>query len=183
MLLRLLDANLNRLAEALRVAEDCCRLGWDLAALAAELKSIRHAVFAAVEAADLPRAASVQARDIAGDVGRRAASPDAGDLEVEDLAARNLQRAKESLRVIEETVRALAPGGERALETLAATLVRESPEVYFEIQADNPYSHEAVERLEQALGRLKDLIAGRDAEGFAAWMRAAAERLPTPSAS
>ncbi len=66
----------------------------------------------------------------------------------------------------------------RALETLAAVLVRESPEVYFEIQADNPYSGEALLRLERSLRRLRELIEGRDAEGFAAWMRAAAERLP-----
>lgn len=67
---------------------------------------------------------------------------------------------------------------DRALEELAATLVRESPEVYFEIQADNPYSSAAVERLERALRRLRDLVEARDRAGFAGWMRAAAERLP-----
>lgn len=67
---------------------------------------------------------------------------------------------------------------ERALEQLAANLVRESPEVYFEIQADNPYSREAVSRLEQALARLAGLIESRDREGFRGWMREAASRLP-----
>ncbi|MFQ5524772.1 MAG: prephenate dehydrogenase/arogenate dehydrogenase family protein [Thermoanaerobaculia bacterium] len=67
---------------------------------------------------------------------------------------------------------------DRGLEKLAATLVRESPEVYFEIQVDNPYSEEAVARLERALGHLRDLIQRRDRNGFAKWMAAAAERLP-----
>lgn len=66
---------------------------------------------------------------------------------------------------------------DRALEALAATVVRESPEVYFEIQADNPYSADAVLRLERSLGRLQKLIDERDAEGFADWMRASARRL------
>ncbi len=72
---------------------------------------------------------------------------------------------------------------DRALERLAATAVRESPEVYFEIQADNPYSAGAVRRLARALERLRELVEGRDAEGFASWMAAAAKRLPLESGS
>lgn len=67
---------------------------------------------------------------------------------------------------------------DRALERLAGTLVRESPEVYFEIQADNPYSREAVLRLQRAIERLRDLVERRDLEAFSAWMRQAARRLP-----
>jgi chorismate mutase/prephenate dehydrogenase len=67
---------------------------------------------------------------------------------------------------------------ERALESLAAHLVRESPEVYFEIQADNPHSMEAVKRLHDAVRRLESLVRQRDVEGFASWMRDAAALLP-----
>ncbi len=70
---------------------------------------------------------------------------------------------------------------DKALEALAATLVRESPEVYFEIQADNPYSLEAVSRLTSALERLQDLVARRDFGGFRDWMRLASQRLPAES--
>jgi prephenate dehydrogenase len=65
-----------------------------------------------------------------------------------------------------------------ALQNLAATLVRESPEVYFEIQADNPYSGGAVSRLHRAVERLQDLVARRDLDGFRDWMGAASKRLP-----
>lgn len=71
---------------------------------------------------------------------------------------------------------------DRALEDLAATLVRESPEVYLEIQADNPYSGEAVARLSRAVERLQDLVERRDLEGFREWMRVASERLPAGKA-
>lgn len=70
---------------------------------------------------------------------------------------------------------------DRALEALAAKLVRESPEVYFEIQADNPYSGEALVRLERALGRLRRLIENRERDEFAEWMRSAAQRLAPPT--
>jgi prephenate dehydrogenase/chorismate mutase len=66
---------------------------------------------------------------------------------------------------------------DRALEDLAANLVRESPEVYLEIQADNPYSGEAVSRLRRAVERLQDLVERRDLEGFREWMRVASKRL------
>jgi chorismate mutase/prephenate dehydrogenase len=67
---------------------------------------------------------------------------------------------------------------ERALESLAARVVRESPEVYFEIQADNPHSEAAVSRLHDAVRRLVTLVRERNVEGFAGWMRDAAELLP-----
>ncbi len=67
---------------------------------------------------------------------------------------------------------------DRALENLAASLVRESPEVYLEIQADNPYSGAAVSRLSRAVEHLQDLVERRDLEGFRDWMRLASERLP-----
>lgn len=72
---------------------------------------------------------------------------------------------------------------DRALEDLAATLVRESPEVYLEIQADNPYSGEAVSRLSRAVERLQDLVERRDLEGFRDWMHLASERLPVGQAT
>ena len=54
----------------------------------------------------------------------------------------------------------------QALENLAAEVVRESPEVYYEIQADNPHSAAAVERLRDAVDRLLRTVRGRSQEAF-----------------
>ncbi|HEX4825102.1 MAG TPA: prephenate dehydrogenase/arogenate dehydrogenase family protein [Candidatus Polarisedimenticolaceae bacterium] len=54
----------------------------------------------------------------------------------------------------------------QALEALAARVVRESPDVYFEIQADNPHSERALARLRDALDRLSNAVASRNAEAF-----------------
>jgi chorismate mutase/prephenate dehydrogenase len=61
----------------------------------------------------------------------------------------------------------------RALEELATSLAQESPDVYFEIQADNPHAAAAVERLGRALERLTDAVSRRDREAFGSLMRRA----------
>jgi len=54
----------------------------------------------------------------------------------------------------------------QALEALAGRVVRESPDVYFEIQADNPHSKRALERLRDAVERLAAAVSSHDAEAF-----------------
>ncbi len=102
---RIIDANLNRAAEALRVAEDICRFHLELPCLSRELKEIRHAVLRAFAGTVEGRARLVRWRDIEEDVGRGIAadSPPAPDLPA--VALRNLQRAKEALRCLEEVGR------------------------------------------------------------------------------
>jgi chorismate mutase/prephenate dehydrogenase len=55
-----------------------------------------------------------------------------------------------------------------ALQTLSAALVRESPDVYFEIQARNPNSAAALARLAGAVERVTAAVAGDDAGAFRA---------------
>lgn len=59
----------------------------------------------------------------------------------------------------------------QALAGLAASAVRESPEVYYEIQADNPHSLPAVERLRDAVERLVETVRERRPEAFGELMQ------------
>jgi prephenate dehydrogenase len=54
----------------------------------------------------------------------------------------------------------------QALESLAAAVVRESPEVYYEIQTGNPHSLDALERLRVALDRIVTAVKSRDSNSF-----------------
>jgi thiamine-phosphate pyrophosphorylase len=113
-LARIVDANLNRSAEALRVLEDLVRFYWNLPGLAGELKQIRHNLLELCVPAPAERAALARSRDIEGDVGRdssvAAAAADAdGRLTADWIAVRNLERLKESLRALEESSRAWRP--------------------------------------------------------------------------
>jgi len=66
----------------------------------------------------------------------------------------------------------------QALESLAAAVVRESPDVYYEIQAMNPHSAAAVERLRAGLDRIIAAVTARDAEGFRALLEEGRRRTP-----
>jgi chorismate mutase/prephenate dehydrogenase len=67
---------------------------------------------------------------------------------------------------------------QRKLAGLAASVVRESPQVYFEIQAGNPHSAAALQRLESALAALHEAVRGGDARGFAALLEKGRRKLP-----
>ncbi len=122
--LRLLDANLNRASEGLRVAEDVCRLHWCLPGFAAELKELRHRLLAVGERAAGSRQALLRARDIEGDVGRDTEVEPTGveDVDLDAVAHRNLQRACEAVRVLEEMTRRESAGERRELQSIRYAL-------------------------------------------------------------
>jgi thiamine-phosphate pyrophosphorylase len=98
--IRIIDANLNRLAEGLRVLEEAARLILNDAAATQQLKSLRHDLIRG----DLPfHLELLQSRDSAQDVG--ASLEVTGEAREKDLAlimVANSRRAQESLRVLEE---------------------------------------------------------------------------------
>ncbi len=104
---RIIDANLNRLGEGLRVIEDFCRFGLNEAALSARVKALRHGASALRR---LFPAGVLAARDSAGDVGRvrvKESMRRAGRLAI--LGA-SFGRVQESLRVLEEMAKLDCPG-------------------------------------------------------------------------
>lgn len=97
---RVLDVNLNRAREGIRVVEDSLRLVWNSPLLYRQLRSVRHKLD--VYAKKMHRSL-ILSRDSAQDVGKHAA---VGRFEsVESLVQANLRRAQEALRVLEEYAR------------------------------------------------------------------------------
>jgi thiamine-phosphate pyrophosphorylase len=115
-LLRVVDANLNRAHEGLRVCEDLVRFILERPRHVRSLRGIRHAL--TPQALGLARfsTALLQARDSVRDPGRRFI-PSRVD-SVEALLLINFQRAKESVRVLEESARLLAPRHAGGLQQL-----------------------------------------------------------------
>jgi len=104
-LLRMLDANVNRAREALRVLEDYARFCLDDRELCAELKRLRHDL-AAAWARYLPQA--IAHRDTAGDVGTAVKTPSEqtrANLDAVVIAAG--RRLGEALRVVEEVLKTI----------------------------------------------------------------------------
>lgn len=98
---RILDANLNRAREALRVIEEYARFVCDDAAAAAAAKQLRHELPALADA--LGRPALLDARDTIGDVGRELRTESESRREdAEDVVRAALARATEALRALAE---------------------------------------------------------------------------------
>ena len=94
---RILDANLDRAREGLRIIEEWCRLGLNNQPLAEECKQIRQ------ELASWHSWELRQARDTPGDVGTDLSHPQEEAREsIEQLLQANLCRSQEALRVLEE---------------------------------------------------------------------------------
>lgn len=107
---RIIDANANRAREALRVMEDAARFLLDDAALAGELKSLRHDLRSALEALPIDAGALLAARDTPGDVGVGVSTPaERARGTTVDVAAAAGKRLTEALRSIEEAAKTLHP--------------------------------------------------------------------------
>lgn len=99
-LYRVMDANLNRAKEGLRVCEDICRFVYDQRQWTIGLKTIRHQL--TESAAGIGILNLVAARHVEGDVGKKTTSSELTRRRVDDIFYANAQRVKESIRVLEE---------------------------------------------------------------------------------
>ncbi|MDJ0680424.1 MAG: thiamine phosphate synthase [Xenococcaceae cyanobacterium MO_167.B52] len=94
---RILDANLDRAREGLRIIEEWCRFGLNNATLAEECKNIRQ------ELAKLHHWEIRQARNTANDVGTELSHPQEEVRDsIDSILQANLCRTQEALRVLEE---------------------------------------------------------------------------------
>jgi thiamine-phosphate pyrophosphorylase len=122
VMLRIIDANLDRLSEGLRVLEDIARFILEDIRLTEQLRHMRHEV--AIDPA--LKISLLAARDSVSDVGREGSIAGGRDRKrLTDVVIANARRAQESLRVLEELAKlpqAPAELGERRFEEARFTL-------------------------------------------------------------
>ncbi|MCK5295239.1 MAG: thiamine-phosphate pyrophosphorylase [Arcobacteraceae bacterium] len=94
--LRLIDANLNRLAEGIRVVEDIFRYVLDDKTTSKRLKALRHK--ARVDLYDQ----LINSRDIKNDVLKTSTTSEQTRADLTSILIANFKRAQESSRVLEE---------------------------------------------------------------------------------
>ncbi|MBU0468177.1 MAG: thiamine-phosphate pyrophosphorylase [Candidatus Omnitrophica bacterium] len=100
MLLRIVDANFNRAKEGLRVCEDICRFIIDNKRLTINFKNVRHDLTKIISS--LKFKTVIVARNIEGDIGKGSTVSEFKREKLFDVFIANSQRAKESVRVLEE---------------------------------------------------------------------------------
>ncbi|MBU1125338.1 MAG: thiamine-phosphate pyrophosphorylase [Candidatus Omnitrophica bacterium] len=99
---RIIDANINRAKEGLRVCEEILRFMLNNKQLTRTIKDIRHKIDAAVKKLHLSAGELLKERAIDKDVGRSVTGKELHRRHIIDIFTANIQRTKESLRVLEE---------------------------------------------------------------------------------
>jgi len=98
---RIIDANINRAKEGLRVCEEITRFILESHSLTAELKGVRHKIDTLLKALPASRYL-VRERSSLSDVGRDIYAGELKRKSCRDIFFANIQRVKESIRVLEE---------------------------------------------------------------------------------
>ena len=99
--LRVIDVNFNRCKEGLRVVEDIFRFVLEDDNLRRQIRKIRHAIDRIMKSTKL-KETLISSRDATTDLGRAVDSLEMKRSTITHLFYANVQRVKESLRVLEE---------------------------------------------------------------------------------
>lgn len=126
-LYRIVDANLNRTREGLRVIEDIARFCLDDKNLTSRLKRIRHEITSSVK----NTGTLVSVRDSNHDVGREF-NPfiEGSKKDIKGLVISNFRRVEESLRVLEDISKILMPINTKIYKRLRFRVYAMEKEVY-----------------------------------------------------
>lgn len=97
-----IDANLNRAKEGLRVCEDTARFILRNERLFKKIRRLRHAITESYAAQNLNITEIIKFRNSAADLGKRPNRLEKKRNNINDIFLANFQRAKEAIRVLEE---------------------------------------------------------------------------------
>ena len=100
---RIIDANINRCKEGIRVIEEIIRYLFDNKEIASKLKELRHKI--KVE----NYKNLLQYRDIENDVLKESIESEKDRTNLKDIILANFKRAQESARVLEESFKIIDP--------------------------------------------------------------------------
>jgi thiamine-phosphate pyrophosphorylase len=100
---RIIDANLNRLREGLRVIEEFCRFIFENQNLSSELKDIRHEIVQIAKSVGWEKENLLSHRDTEEDVGvKNSTLAEYQRINEKEILLANFSRVQESFRVLEE---------------------------------------------------------------------------------
>lgn len=115
-LYRLLDANLNRLKEGIRVNEDCARYLFNDKKIALSLKNLRH------QATINEYEELLKTRDSINDVLKVSIETELQRSNLRSIIIANFKRSQESARVLEESLKLINIAKSEEFKTIRYTL-------------------------------------------------------------
>lgn len=114
---RVIDANLNRAKEGLRVVEDISRFILSNKVITQKIKNLRHNL-QNISRASFSTESLINCRNIIEDVGKASITNELRRTNIEDIFFANIQRAKESVRVLEEFLKLTSRSKALKLKTI-----------------------------------------------------------------
>lgn len=99
---RIIDANLNRSREGLRVCEEVVRFGLEDDRLNEKFRKLRHTITETAKSLPITTEELLASRDSESDVGNRPFPTHLEKVNYRDIFISNMQRTQEALRVLEE---------------------------------------------------------------------------------
>ncbi len=105
-LFRIIDVNLNRSQEGLRVCEDITRFILNDKKLTGSFKTLRHKIKRVAKKLNAKKGILLlESRNIKKDIGKKIGIGERKRKNILDIFCANIQRTKESLRVLEEVTK------------------------------------------------------------------------------
>jgi len=131
---RVLDANLNRAREGLRVVEEVTRFMWEDEKLSKSLKNLRHKL-TKISQENFDQKSLLQCRDSQGDLGAKGMGSHEGKRkDVKTIVQANLRRTEEALRVLEEFGKIIKKGSAEQFKNLRFKLYTIEKEILVSIK-------------------------------------------------
>lgn len=127
---RLIDANLNRLREGIRVIEDVNRYIHNHTQLTHRLKALRHQLRNAYDPERIIH------RDIENDIQKESIPSELSRTTLNDIVIANFSRAEESARVLEESFKLTDAGLSELFKTIRYELYA-LEKLYFRTEGDS----------------------------------------------
>jgi hypothetical protein len=134
-IIRILDANINRSREGMRVAEEVVRFAADQRVLTVDFKRIRHALTAAQSALPVSYQQLLKSRDSTTDVGKDLSCPSVRSSSLEDIFIRNMKRSQEAVRVLEEFSKVVSVKASKKFQSLRFELYDFEKKAYLKLFA------------------------------------------------
>lgn len=132
---RIIDANINRVSEGLRVIEDIERFIFEDGEISREIREIRHLVRKGFSSLEL-----IKSREASKDVGLKTSKESSLDRKesIEDLIVSNFKRVEEGLRSIEECLKIIEYYEEsKAYEELRFKIYTLEKKVFLNVKKDD----------------------------------------------
>jgi thiamine-phosphate pyrophosphorylase len=133
-ILRIIDANQNRALEGIRVCEEIARFIIANKNLTLAFKNLRHKIVRTIKDLNIASLFLLNSRDSLKDAGRASIESELKRINYKGIFFANIQRAKESIRVLEEFSKLKSPKAAQGFKDIRYRLYQLEKKTYSKLR-------------------------------------------------